>query len=377
MKVWQRVIIKVFIFLLVVAAAGGGIAGWRAYQQSTPEYAMNRYLTLLIEDSGDKAYSLLDQSEEAFLSSGEYASVLEAKKYGLYSSYKVEELETRRDSDGHEYMDFRAEFMDADDAVQATEEFIVKKQSEAAFGIFDKWKVMSGHCMVKNFLLTVPAESEVYLNGEKADSAWITQDGVSPSRDCYQIPSLLPGTASLVIRHPALESVNTTLDTTAGNADFSDKMPLKEAAKSECLETGINALKQPYAGAVTEKTKNLDELLEGCMEEAKKFVKDQGAQFNQEGSVFKNAAISEFKTEFGDLVFSDEENGMITTEMTLTYHYAVQEDVTTDTEEYDEEGNPVQETNTNSDSGDNTAKFTMAFYDGGWHITAMEIPKIG
>lgn len=376
MKVWQRVIIKVIIFLLVVAAAGGGVAGWRAYQQSTPEYTMNRYLTLLIDASADKAYGLLDQSEEERLTSGEYASVVDAKKYGLYSSYKVDELETRRDNDGNEYVDYRAEFMDADDAVQATEEFVVKKQSETAFGVFDKWKVMSGHCMVKDFLLTVPAGSAAYLNAVEADASWITQENDDPSRDCYKIPSILPGKVSLVVRHPALESVNTTLDTTEGSADFSDKMPLKEAAKSECLETGINALKQLYAGAVTGKTKNLDELLESCMDDAKKFVKNQGADFSQEDRVFKNAAISEFVPQFGELTFSDGEDGAITTEMTLGYHYVVQEDVTTDTEEYDEEGNPIRETNTESRSGDNTAKFTMAFYDGGWHIAAMDVPKI-
>lgn len=376
MKVWQRVIIKVFIFLLVVAAAGGGVAGWRAYQQSTPEYTVNHYLTLLLDNSADKAYGLLDQSEEESLTAGEYASVAEAKKYGLYASYKVDELETRRDNDGHEYVDFKAEFMDADNEVQATEEFVVKKQSEATFGVFDKWKVMSSHCMVKDFLLTVPAGSTVYLNAAEADTSWISQEDGDPSKDCYKIPSILPGKVSLVVRHPALESVNTTLDTTEGSADFSDKMALKETAKSECLETGINALKQLYSGAVTEKTKNLDELLEGCMDDAKKFVKDQGADFNREGSVFKSAAISEFVPQYGDLTFTDGENGAITMEMTLSYHYVVQEDVTTDTEDYDEEGNPIQETNTDSNSGDNKAKFTMAFQDGGWHITAMDVPKI-
>ena len=63
MKAWKRVLIKVIIFLLVVLTAGGGAASYRAYQQSTPEYAVNTYLTYLINNEGAKAYKLLDQSE--------------------------------------------------------------------------------------------------------------------------------------------------------------------------------------------------------------------------------------------------------------------------------------------------------------------------
>ncbi len=377
MKAWQRVLLKTIIFLLVVAAAGGSVAGWRAYQQSTPRYAIDRYLTLLLDNSTDRAFALLDQSEEEQLSPAAYASVTEEKKYALYSSFVVKELENRRDSRGNEYVDFQAEFLDADHTVQAAEEFTVKKQPEAVFGIFDKWKVLSGHCMVKNFLLTVPAGSQVYLDGELADTSWITADSAGASAERYQIPDMLPGTVSLAIRHEALESLNTTLNASEGSADCTGQMPLKESAKSECLEMGIDALKQLYAGAAAEKTKNLDELLELCMDDAKRFVKNQGAALNQEGVVFKTMGLSEFKAQFGDPVFTEEETGAITSEMELAYHYTVQTDVTTDTGEYDEEGNLIQDVNTGSDSGDNTARFTMAFYDGEWHIAALEIPVIG
>jgi hypothetical protein len=307
---------------------------------------------------------------------------MEERGYGIYASYKVSEIEHRRDNDGREYVDFEAEFMNADNELVTTEAFTAKLQSELVFGIFDQWKILSSHCMIKDFQLTVPAGSEVYLNGELLDTVWIDTESTPASLDCYQIPGIRQGKASLVIRHPALESVNTTLDVQGESADYSDQMALKELAKNECLEMGISALKQLYASSVTEKTDDLEELFADCLKAAKKFVKSQGAQFNAEGIVFKTAAVSEFVPQFDDVVFSEEENGAITTQMTLTYHYVVSQDVTGEasSEEADEtsEENEASETNTTSDShsGENKAVFTMAFYDDAWHITAIDIPEI-
>ena len=60
-------------------------------------------------------------------------------------------------------------------------------------GLFDRWKVLSEHCMVKNFLLTVPDGSEVYLDAEQADASWLVTEDVPASCDRYQIPTLIPG----------------------------------------------------------------------------------------------------------------------------------------------------------------------------------------
>lgn len=376
MKVWKRVLIKVFILLLVIAAAGGGAAGWQAYRQSTPEYTIDKYLSWLIDNNSEKAYALMDQTEDGAITMEEYESALTAKKYSLYAKYQAEEMETRRDNDGNEYVDYHVEFQNADGEIQLEDDFTVKKQSEAVFGIFDYWKVLSGHCMVKNFQLTVPTGSEVYMDNEAADAGWIVRDGVSLSYDCYQIPSLIPGKISLVVRHPILESVNATLDVLGGNVDYSGKMALKEAARDECKEIGVKALKQLYSAAAKGKTDDLDELFEACENEAKSFVKDQEGEFDKENATFKNAAVSDFAVQFGDLNFTEEETGAIKTEMEFSYHYVVREETTVDTEEYDEEGNPIQQTKTQSHTGDNTAKFEMAFYDGEWHISALEVPVI-
>ena len=376
MKVFRRVVVKILIFLLVVAAAGGGAAGWQAYRQGTPDYAMDKYLSYLIDNNADKAYVLLDQSEDGSLTKSEYASALEGKKYSLYSGYKTEEMEKRRDSDGNEYTDYHVEFVNAGDEVQLEEDFTVKKQADPLFGVFDQWKILSGHCMVKNFRVTVPAGSEVYLDGEKADAAWIDRDGVQASYDSYVIPTLLPGKISLVIRHVALESVNTTLDTTDGGADYSDKMDVKQSAKDECKEIGISALKQLYASSATEKTEELEDLFDSCLDAAKKIVKEQAKLFHKEDAVFKNAGISDFAAQYGELVFTEEKNGALTMEMTLSYHYVVHEDVTTDTDELQEDGTPVQVSETEALSGDNKAVFTMAFYDDEWHIDSVKLSAI-
>lgn len=69
-------------------------------------------------------------------------------------------------------------------------------------------------------------------------------------------------------------------------------------------------------------------------------------------------------------------DGAIQTEITFSYHYAIQEDIMVDTDELQEDGTPVQQTETVSTAGDATAKFTMSYYDDAWHITAFEMPVI-
>lgn len=376
MKAGTRIIIKMFILLLVIALAGGGAAGLRAYRQSSAEYTMDRYLDLLLANDSDRAYALLDLSEDGEMSGAEYAAALDGKQYGLYTECKAEEIAQRRDNDGNEYVDYHVQFLDAEGEVQLEDDFTVKKQSEPMFGIFDRWKVLSGHCMVKNFPITVPTGSELYLNGEQADASWIVRDNVPLSLDCYQVPSMLPGKAALVVRHPALESVNTTLDTASGSADYSAQMTLKKSAQDACTELGVTALKQLYAAAVTGKTESLAETFASCQDAAEKFADSQGKRFNREGSVFRNVAVSDFAAQLGGVSFAEDESGAITTEMTLSYHYLLREDVTTDTEELQEDGTPVQETQTDSRSGDNTAKFTLAFANGAWQITSIDIPVV-
>jgi hypothetical protein len=376
MRAWKRVLIKFVLLLLVITLAGGAAAGWRAYRQSTPEYVMEQYLSLLIDNNSEKAYELLDQSEDATMTAEEYAGALTAMKYSIYASYTVQEVEKRRDNDGNEYTDYHVAFQNAGDEVLAEEDFTVKKQAEAVFGVFDSWKVLSGHCMVKNFQLTVPTGAEVYLDNAKADASWITRDDVSASYDCYRLPELLPGSISLTIRHPILESVNTTLNTMDGSADYSSQMELRQSAQDACKEIGVKALKQLYSQAALQKTDELKDLFASCLRSAKSFVKKQGAEFDKEDTVFKNAGISGFAAKFEKPVFTEEENGAITTEMSLSYHYVVHEDVTVYTDEYLEDGTPVSETEEQALAGDNTAKFVMSYYDDAWHIASIDIPVI-
>lgn len=376
MKVFKRVLIKTLILLLVIAASGGAAAALQANRQSTPSYAMNHYLSMLIDNNTDKALLYLDQSEAQKMTGAEYAGALEAKKYSLYASFEVKEAEKRRDSNGNEYVDYDVKFLNAAKEVQAEERFTAKKQAKQALGMFDRWKVLSDHCMVKNFLLNVPAGSEVYLDAELADPSWIVREDVPASVDRYQIPTLIPGKISLTVRHPALESVNATLDALAGNADYTEKMPLKETAKQECTELGVKLLKAVYASAAKEKTQDPEKLLSECKDAAETLIKKQGEVFHAEDSVFRNAAISKFGAQFGDLKFGEENEDAITAEMTLAYHYVVRQDVTSETGEMLEDGTMEQKTETTERAGDATAKMTLIFRDGAWKIRALDMSVI-
>lgn len=376
MKVFGRIIVKLMVVLLIAAAAAAGAVGWRTYQRSDPGYIMDQYLTCLIDNDSRKAYGLLDQSGEAVMTQAQYEEALTGKRYSLSSEFTVSELQKRTDNDGNEYVDFHAEFKSASGETQLEDDFVVKKQEGASFGMFDRWKVMSGHCMVKDLRITVPAGSQVYLDNEPLDPLWIVRDDIPLSRDCYRIPSLAPGRKSLVIRHSELEAVNTTIDTNNGDQDYCAQMTMKRAAQEECESLAVSALKQFYAAAVKEKTDALEDVFKACLDQAKQSAQRQGRQFHRENSVFQGVGISEFVPQYGDLVYAEGEDSALTVEVTLKYHYAIREDVTEDTGEVYDDGTPIQETVRNTDSGDSTARFVMAYRDGAWSVETAEIPLI-
>lgn len=377
MTVLKRILIKTIIFLAVIGVAGGGTAAFIASRQSAPEYAMDQYLTCLIEDNAQRAYGLVDESGDVSLSEAEYAQALTAKGYGLYSSYTMTEQETRRDESGNEYTDYQVSFADAAGEEQAEETFTVRKQSSQVLGLFDEWKVLPDHCFVRDFVLTVPAGSQVYLDGQEADAGWLVTEGAVAGCDQYQIPQLTPGSLSLVIRHPALESVNTTLDAAAGSADYTADLNLKESARNEGIELGVSALRSLYAAAVREDAAELDQtLFAECEDEARAFVQTQGAGFHEEGAEFRSIGVSDFAARYETPVLS-QETGTLTVEMELSYHYMLRKDITTTSqEEYAEDGTPLEITETDVDSGNATANLTLSYEDGGWKITALEVPEV-
>ena len=76
MKAFMRVLLKLILFCLVVALAAGGAVGFRTYQRSAPDYIIDRYLSLLLEDDSEKAFELLDQSEEDPMTAEKFAEAL-------------------------------------------------------------------------------------------------------------------------------------------------------------------------------------------------------------------------------------------------------------------------------------------------------------
>ena len=373
MKVVRRIIIKILILLFVVAVGSGCAAAYQGQRQSTPGYAIDRYLTLLIDNNSEKAYSLLDETDGIRLSKTEFLDAVSAKKYSLYASFQAVAQEKRRDSAGNEYADYHVEFLNAADEVQTEEDFTLKKQTEQRFGMFDEWQVLPSHCIIRNFQLQVPAGSSVYLDSVEADTSWMTREKNSPVMTCT-VPQLIPGEKSLTIRHPILESVNTTVDPSEEFADYTAKMPLKKSAQDECKELGVAVLKSLLTASVKETKSEIGDSFSDCREEAEEFVKQEGELLHREDSEFKSIAVSAFAAQFGDLVFS-EENGSIQTEMTFSYHYRIKRDITTVSEDQvQDDGTPLEIVETVEDTGNSTAKMTMEYLDGSWKVASLEIP---
>lgn len=375
MKVWKRILIKLIILLAVVLISGGGAAFYQAYRQSSAEDAMERYLACLIDNDQKMAYDFLDQSEDGELSREQYQEALSAKKYSLYASYELKEVNERRDSQGREYVDYQVTFLNLDGEKKAEETLTAKKQKDAVYGIFEHWKVLSNHCLVKEFYLTAAADSEVYLNGQLADSSMIRNEDGENAKDTYLFENMIPGSYEAVIRHPVLEAIEAEVNTESERVDYTEQVQWKPSAKAACEELGIQYLKALYTSAVKEKKQDSESVMKYAEKMSEKLITQQAEKFHADGITFKSAAISGFQAEFSAPEFSEKENEL-KTEMTLRYHYVVKQDVERETDETDEEGTPILEKETVTATGDAQAAMTIVYQDGTWKITAVKMDLI-
>lgn len=372
MKVLTRIFVKLLILVMIIAGVGGAVAAWNAYQQSTPDDTMETYLSYLIDNKAEQAYAWLDQSEQKAMTEAEYAKALDAGDYVLYSGYRITKGDLRRGESGQEYLDYHVKFLNAADEVKLEDDFTVKKQSTPIFGVFDSWKVMSDHCLIQDYEITVPAGAELYLNNELADSAWITEDETAPFCDHYVIPYLIPDEITVTIRHDVLKSVTAVIDVTKQGEDYSGKMELKESAKGECTELGVLALKTLFSGAASGALEEKETLFSACQKSAEQFVTEQAKIFADSMENFKQIAISDFAPHFSEPVF--EEAGAIQCEMTLAYRRVVREEVTYESGDYLEDGTAEYLTETVEHAANETAKMTMRYEDGAWQIAAISVP---
>lgn len=380
MKVFQRLLIKFVILALVVAVFSGAACLVYHYPQSKPSSALEQYLELLTDNNLEKAYERLDQSENTVMTQSEYEGAVQARKYVLYDTWRIEETSRRQGTSGESYVDFHVEFVNSSGTTQMEGDFTVKRQTNEVLGLMAQWKVLSSHCIVSDLSITVPTGSTLYLDQEEAGSSWLVSENENSSKDTYVIPDLLAGTVSIVVRNPILESLETTLDTTEGSMDYTGQMALKESAESSCKELAVASLKQIYVAAVTGDTDELETFFELCADEVVEIAKNQSEEFYREDLVthadFESVGIYDYEAEFGTPEFTNDENGAITVSLNFSYHYNVQNDERVETGEIWADGENAWEVRTVSHTGEAQAELILSYYDEEWHVVSVSLPVI-
>ena len=402
MKVVGRILAKLIILAIVIGLCAGGAAVWRGYHQATPEYTINRYLTYLTDGNTDRSFAFLDETGVLRLSREAFDQVTEAQKYELYSgivlnpeSVNTAETETEAESEpetgtaaaqnaqtGADDVTPKTEadgsvvytvaYTDASGAVRHTDDITVRKMADKKYGLFDNWKIDPEHTMVHDLSITVPAGSTLTVQSEEADGQWLTQDE-DPAKDIYVIPVIMPETVQVTVRHPVLDSVNTSLDPTAGPVDFTDRMPMKDDAKDSAKELGVAVVKNLLTAAVKEDDTMLNIYLDACKEEAEQFIEEESAYLHEEGKNFLSIAASSFAEQFGDMSFN--ENGEVELPMSFSYRYTIRTDVETESWLYfNDDGTPQTVTETQTQTGVSTAEMTLTWKEDGWTLTRLDIP---
>lgn len=422
MKVWKRLLIKSVIFIIAVAAAGAGGIAWKEIGRDTARYALEQYAQHLIDQEADRAYLYQDTRQKGALTQEEFTSAAEARKYSLYAGYKLEKVQNRTDENGSEYEDYLISYVNSDDEVQAAEEISVRKQEEKKFFVFDQWKVMPDHCLVKDFTLQVPAGAQVRVNGETLDGSLLRETGEQPSVDTYVIPRILPGTVEIAVEHEAFEPLTLSADTMEQAADLCGGMALSDKAKGTCLEAGVAALRElnrqgivnawdaaegsEDAGGAdgpeeedsadsagdghpdgSEDEEGADEtagessaLFADCQEQAEAYTQELQRLIEeqaQEGYILESMSVQEYNPRYGEITFTESEGIQASVELAYHYTWTFQQEVLEETGEYDENWEPIMAETTREDvrDGDSTARLVVSYYDEGWHLTDFEISQ--
>ena len=372
MKVWQRILIKLIIFILVVAAAFDIVAGIRANQQSAPQYVINKYLQYLIDNEPGKAYDMLDFTQDGTLTEAEYYSVLAEKKYSLAAGWTLSGGDVDQEKTDEDMLTYDVNFVNAAGETLQTGQFTLIRQSKVVAGLFDSWKVLSGHCMVKNLKITVPQGSSIYLDEEAvpAERLISSQDG----KDCYEIPTLLPGKVSLVVRNELLTSQEKIFNPLDGDVEITE-MNLKESLGDQAGLVAAEALQNLYSCAAAGDASGLAESLDLCSTAAKKFVRKQHSKFTSDENPFVDVYLSSFTAAPENLRY-DTEKMAYAIDLKLSYRYTITTTEQVESGEYDEYWNAIMVDQEVTRSGDNTAEFTLIRQDGQWVISELEIPRI-
>ena len=394
MKVFGRILAKLVILALVITLCAGGAVAWRGYKQATPEYTINRYLTYIIEGNNDRAYPMLDETGGLRLSREAFDQATEAKKYSVCSSFEVRpegEAQTELASGETEQAQAQADvvkkaddtavftvvFTDASGQNRITEDITLKKMENLKYGLFADWRIDPDHVMVHDYSITVPSGSILTIGSEAASGQWLVENDGDPSSDTYHIPVIMPQTVGITVRHPVLESVNTSVDTTGDPVNFTDRMPMKAEAVDQAKELGVAIIKNLLTASVKEDSTVLNIYVDQCRNEAETFMKDESKVLHADDSRnFLSIAASGFAEQLGDLSY--DENGNVQLPMSLSYQYTIRYEAEVESWLYfNDDGTPQITTETQTETGVSTAEMMLTWMDGGWTLTQLSVPTTG
>ena len=85
----------------------------------------------------------------------------------------------------------------------------------------------------------------------------------------------------------------------------------------------------------------------------------------------------DYNPRYGEVTFTENEGIQAEVELAYRYTWTFRQEVLEETGEYDENWEPIMEETTREDTrdGDSIARLVVSYYEGGWHLTDLEIPQ--
>lgn len=235
----------------------------------SPEKVSEKFFVEVANHNFKEAYKALDVDEDDFINEKNFENASCNQELSKVTEYEVKR--TRGTQNGK---DVKIQYKTKGSSSSHNYVISVDKKSGKNAVFFENWEVSPESMVVEDFSVSVPAGTEVTVDGVKLDKKY--KDKKNKTDEYYQyftIPAMFAGEHQVVVTQEGMQEVRKIIDTDSDYDFWLDEMNPDEAVLEEILNTATEDFQAVYTAAAEGKdfseVSKLFSMKEGRQDEVK------------------------------------------------------------------------------------------------------------
>lgn len=222
MSVKKKILLCLIIILLILVC-GVYLVGSYFF---SPKKIVHDYIENMISKNYKAMYNCLDVDSNEFATEELFVKLMkeqDVKKNNILN-YTVEEKITNNPFT----KEFLVSFIEKGKSEASSIDVILVKQSVKKWYIFDEYKVFENEFVITDYSVTIPINTEIYINGIKLDKRYAVESN-NVTEQKFIIPSVFEGTYEVKVTSPFCEDeifeqdINNTTNLAVRSLKLSEK----------------------------------------------------------------------------------------------------------------------------------------------------------